>query len=52
MNTYIITYIAGESDLARAYKIVAESEGEAIEMFEDFAERFDDGYDFISIKEV
>ena len=52
MYTYLIRFTVGDSQVCRQYKCTAESEGEAIERFEEYAEYFDDGYDFVNITEL
>lgn len=49
---YVITYTRGESQRALAFEVSAESEGEAIEIFDDYTDRLDDFIEFVSIREV
>lgn len=52
MSLFKITYVVGDSQRARLVECEAESDGEATEWFEDFAQRFDDGADIIGVVEV
>lgn len=51
MTKYIITYTRGDSSLARAFKVSAESEGEACELFDEFADGCDE-IEFVSIRKA
>lgn len=48
---FIITYTRGESQRALAFEVFAESEGEALEIFDDYADGLDDSIEFVSIRE-
>lgn len=50
MNTYKISFSI--DGIGRAKNFTAESDGEAIELFEEWAEGFDHEIEFLSIKEV
>ena len=50
MNNYKVSYTI--NGMGRAKNFRAESEGEAVEMFEEWAERFDGEAEFLSIKEA
>lgn len=52
MNDYIITYTRGESQRALAFEVEAESDGEAIEVWEAYVDRLDDFCEFVSVREV
>lgn len=49
MRTYKISFAI--DGVGRSKKFIAESDGEAIEMFEAWAEGFDPEIEFLSIKE-
>lgn len=51
MSKFRFTYTYGDSEVARLKVIVAESEGEAQEIFDEWASGFDDYVDVISVKE-
>lgn len=49
---YKITYTLGDSAQARLYKCNAESEGDACERFDEFADGLDDFVEFVSCVEA
>lgn len=51
MYKYQIRYTIGDSVRCHYFEGEYESEGEAIEDWEDYCERFDDGVDFVDIRE-
>jgi hypothetical protein len=52
MQGYTIIYTVGDSQVARRFYCDAESDGEAVERFEHYAEGFDDGYELVEVLET
>ena len=51
MNDYKITYTRGDSQRALSFEVEAESEGEALEIWDDYVDGIDDCCEFVSICE-
>lgn len=51
MHKYQIRYTIGDSARCQYFEGTYESEGEAIEEWELYCERFDDGVTFVDIRE-
>ena len=51
MHKYQIRYTVGDSNRCHYFEGEFESEGEAIEKWELYCERFDDGVEFVDIRE-
>lgn len=51
MNDYKITYTRGDSQRALAFEVEAESEGEALEIWDEYIDGVDDCCEFVSICE-
>ena len=51
MEQFVITYTRGDSQRALSFEVTAESEGEAIEVWEDYTDGLDDFCEFVSIRQ-
>ncbi len=52
MSKFKFTFVYGDSNRARMKVVTAESEGEAVELFDEWAYGLDDFVDVISVVEV
>ncbi len=52
MSKFKFTFVYGDSNRARMKVVTAESEGEAVELFDEWADGLDDFVDVISVVEV
>ena len=52
MNDFVITYTRGDSQRALTFEVEAESDGEAIEIWENYVDGLDDACEFVSIREL